>query len=82
MGVVYRAVDELNARIVALKVLSENNSNAAARFGHEARALSQLSHPNIVQYISHGLMLGGEPYLVMEWLEGESLSARLRASAS
>src|SRR5262249_34890757 len=43
----------------------------------EARLLAELRHPAIVRYESHGVTPAGEPYLVMEWLAGETLSERL-----
>ena len=48
-----------------------------ARFDHERRALTRLSHPSIVRYVAHGLSASGQPYLAMEWLEGEDLASRL-----
>src|SRR5262249_11018590 len=43
----------------------------------EARILAELSHPRIVRYIAHGAVPSGEPYLAMEWLDGEDLGAPL-----
>ncbi|UQA58081.1 serine/threonine-protein kinase [Polyangium aurulentum] len=77
MGVVYRARDRHGLTPVAVKLLSDPNPHTAARFDHEARILSELRHPNIVEYVAHGLTHAGVPYIVMEWLEGESLAARL-----
>ncbi|WP_441288249.1 protein kinase domain-containing protein [Sorangium sp. KYC3313] len=77
MGTVYRTVDRASGDVVAVKLLGDLDAQAAARFGHEARALASLDHPHVVRYVTHGVAPTGEPYLAMEWLSGESLSARL-----
>ncbi|WP_394830179.1 protein kinase [Pendulispora rubella] len=80
MGVVYRARDQQrDGSTVALKVLSSTAyvRHLHERFTREADVLSQLRHPGIVSYIDHGTTPQGEPYLVMEWLEGEDLDHRL-----
>jgi serine/threonine protein kinase len=82
MGAVYRALDNTTQELVALKVLHEEASNQLDRFAREAYLLSELKHPGVVRFITHGIFSAGEqgvgqPYLVMEWLEGESLSQRL-----
>jgi serine/threonine protein kinase len=76
MGKVYKAWDERAGKHVALKVLEAKDSSN--RFEREARVLSQLVHPNIVRYVAHGVTPDGQPWLAMEWLEGEDLEARLR----
>jgi serine/threonine protein kinase len=77
MGKVYKAWDEAKQRPVALKVLeSKDTSN---RFEREAMVLSQLVHPNIVQYVAHGVTPKGQPWLAMEWLEGADLEACLKS---
>ena len=76
MGTVYRARDRQRDTIVALKVLSSAGGDVE-RFAVETKILAQLSHPGIVAYVAHGTTESGEPYLAMEWLEGESLSRRL-----
>ena len=80
MGVVYRAHDRLTSAIVAVKVLGRPEQEAAERFRREVRALSHLAHPAIVRYVDSGITKNGEPYLAMEWLEGEDLGARLSRS--
>jgi serine/threonine protein kinase len=62
---------------VALKVLHAEASGQLERFAREGRLLSGLQHRCIVRFISHGFLADGRPYLVMEWLDGESLSERL-----
>jgi hypothetical protein len=75
MGTVYRARDHETGGLVALKVLSAGG--AIARFEEEALLLERLRHPAIVAYVAHGVTAAGEPFLAMEWLEGESLAERL-----
>ncbi|MDI1434004.1 serine/threonine-protein kinase [Polyangium sorediatum] len=77
MGAVYRAHDRATGLPVALKVIHQPAADATRRFDIEARALAELSHPHVVRYVTHGLSEAGFPYLVMEWLEGEDLAARL-----
>jgi serine/threonine protein kinase/tetratricopeptide (TPR) repeat protein len=80
MGVIFRARDIASNQLVAVKVLSRESARAVARFERESRVLaelSQLAHSGIVRYIDQGLAESGEPYLVMEWLEGENLAHRL-----
>jgi serine/threonine protein kinase len=78
MGTVYRATDSLSGRCVALKLLHDAPSaDTARRFTQEAELLSALHHPGIVAYVAHGHSEPGQPFLAMEWLEGEDLSQRL-----
>lgn len=78
MGQVYRAQDTRLARTVAIKILSAEIDSAAAReqFDREARAISSLSGPNICTLYDVGTQ-DGRAYLVMEYLEGETLADRL-----
>ena len=78
MGAVYRARDRLTGAAVAVKLLAKANQRWAERFRREAIALAELAHPAIVRYVAHGVTPAGEPYLAMDWLVGEPLSARLR----
>jgi len=80
MGEVYRARDTRLDRIVAIKILPEHLSSkpeARERFEREARAISSLNHSNICQLHDVGQQ-DGTSYLVMEYLEGETLADRLR----
>lgn len=80
MGEVYRARDTRLDRSVAIKILPAHladRAEAIERFEREARAISSLNHPNICQLHDVGQQ-NGVRYLVMELLEGETLSARLR----
>ena len=83
MGEVYKARDIRLDRIVAVKVLPEHlssNPERRQRFEREARIVSKLNHPCIcvLHDIGHE---GGTDFLVMEYLEGESLAERLRRGA-
>src|ERR1700758_4255347 len=80
MGEVYRARDTRLDRTVAVKILPSHlssNPEAKQRFDREARTISSLSHPNVCQLYDVGSQ-DGTRYLVMEYLEGETLADRLR----
>ncbi|HUB01054.1 MAG TPA: protein kinase [Terriglobales bacterium] len=80
MGEVYRAKDTRLDRTVAVKILPvhlSSNVEAKQRFEREARAISSLSHPNICMLFDVGHQ-NGTDFLVMEYLEGETLADRLR----
>ena len=79
MGVVYRARDTRLDRTVAIKVLPPHlaaNPELRQRFEREARAVAALSHPHICALYDVGRQ-DGIDYLVMEYLEGETLAQRL-----
>lgn len=77
MGAVYLATDQTTGKRVALKVFSRMDEAASRRFEREARTLSELHHPGIVSYVDHGRSEEGQPYLAMEWLEGDNLATML-----
>src|SRR5262245_55628409 len=78
MGEVFRAWDQVLGQAVAVKVLHREHAAGAERFLREGQLLARFSHPSIVRYMAQGTAPSGAPYLVMEWLEGEDLGARLR----
>ena len=83
MGEVYRARDVRLDRIVAIKVLASHLSSSPElkqRMEREARAISSLNHPHICHLYDIGSQ-DGTDYLVMEFLEGETLAERLRKGA-
>ena len=83
MGEVYRALDTRLDRIVAIKILPSHlseNPDAKERFDREARTISSLNHPNICTLYDVGHQ-NGVDYLVMEYLEGETLASRLDKGA-
>jgi eukaryotic-like serine/threonine-protein kinase len=80
MGEVYRARDTRLDRIVAVKILPDHCSDRAElreRFEREARTIASLNHPHICTLYDIGRQ-DGTDYLVMEYLEGETLSERLK----
>ena len=79
MSSVYRAHDRQLERNVALKVLHERlgaDDEHVSRFRHEARAVAQLSHPNVVTVIDR-FEEGGRQYIVFEYVDGENLKQLL-----
>lgn len=80
MGEVYRATDLRLNQQVALKFLPESTASdpdILARFNNEVRIARQVSHPNVCRVYDIG-ELDGQPYLSMEYVDGENLSALLR----
>lgn len=77
MGVVYLAEDQHLARRVAIKFLTSTDHHYRARFIREARAVSALNHPNIAIVHDYGESQAGQPFLVMEYVKGKSLSELL-----
>ena len=82
MGQVYRAVHGSIGQVVAVKVLGRNRAEdprSHERFLKEAKLLSQLQHPGLVQVFDFGQLPSGDSYIMMELLAGESLRTLLRA---
>jgi serine/threonine-protein kinase len=80
MGIVYGAVHPVIGKRAAIKVLNTRfcaDHEALRRFVHEAQAVNTIGHANIVDIFSIGDLGDGRSYLVMEWLQGETLMDRL-----
>jgi hypothetical protein len=84
MGEVFRADDLVLGQSVALKFLPETargNENLLARFYEEVRITREISHPNVCRVYDIG-EAAGQPFLSMEYIDGEDLSSLLRCAAS
>lgn len=77
MGAVYRAVDTKTGRTVALKLLLDADEKSLARFRREARSAAELRHPHIVGLLDFDIDDPNGAYIVMELVDGVSLSALL-----
>jgi eukaryotic-like serine/threonine-protein kinase len=80
MSTVYRAFDTVLERQVAIKIMHReiaSDSDQLERFRREARAVAQLNHPHVVGVIDAGED-DGTPYIVFEYVEGETLKDRIR----
>ena len=81
MGTVYRAVHPAIGKHVAIKVMTPklfDEPESVKRFVAEARAIAAIRHPGIVDIFGFGRVADGRTYLVMEWLDGSSLAARMQ----
>ncbi|MDX2107426.1 MAG: serine/threonine-protein kinase [Candidatus Melainabacteria bacterium] len=81
MGVVYKGKQELMDRIVAIKMLLAhhlNDTHSVKRFLHEGKATCKLKHPHIITVYDYGVSPQGQPYIVMDFLEGVPLSDQIR----
>src|SRR5437762_2537779 len=82
MGSVYRATDLTTGAACAVKMIEARGKKASLtttrRFVREVRALKQIRHPAVVRYIDDGGADEQRPFLVMEWVDGQSLRDRLR----
>ncbi|WP_394832324.1 protein kinase [Pendulispora rubella] len=78
VGIVYRAYDRVSGAWVALKVIAIPGVDAGeeARFYREGRVLAGLVHPAIVRLVAFGQLEEGQPYVAMEWLDGEDIAQR------
>jgi serine/threonine protein kinase len=83
MGTVYVAHDPVLGRMVAIKVFAGDLDmpDARERFSREARAAAALSHPNIVTVYDFG-EFNSQPYIVMEYVPGETLATIIRRKAA
>ena len=80
MGEVYRAWDSVLQRDVAVKILTARDDEMLKRFEREAVVIGRLDNPNVVA--AHDFSLAGEhPYIVMEYLRGETLRERITRGA-
>ena len=82
MGAVFEAVDEQINKHVAIKILHKEhakNPQIALRFVNEAKAITHVDHPGLVQIITHGQLPDGTAYIAMELLKGETLNARMKS---
>ncbi len=77
MAEVFRARDAVSGSPVAIKIIAGERNHRTARFAREIAVLAGLSHPGIVRYVSHGVTPESRLFLAMEWLDGETLDARL-----
>ncbi len=79
-GRVYSAEHPAIGRRVAVKVLRADlasNNEALSRFFNEARAANQIQNEHVVEILDFGQLPSGQPYIIMEWLEGRSLAQLL-----
>ena len=77
MGVVYKAYQRSFQRVVAVKAMRaalNHDRDGMQRFLNEARALATLNHPNIVRTYSLGTTRDKQPYIIMEFIEGQTLA--------
>jgi serine/threonine protein kinase len=83
MSVVYKAEDLLLHRIVAVKLLHSHsalNPQNVLRFRQEAMAASKIDHPNVIRVYEFNVPDEGQPYLVMDFIEGQSLAEFMRTN--
>src|SRR5882724_4677884 len=82
MGAVYEGENVRIHRTVAIKVLHAGvaeNADAVQRFEREAQAAGRIGSEHIVEVLDLGNLPNGDRFLVMEYMDGDSLSARIRA---
>jgi serine/threonine protein kinase len=81
MGAVYKAKHTAIGRFFAVKTLNSRHGEderSLKRFQQEAQAMSVLTHPNLIQISDYGHTEGGQPFFVMEYLEGVSLADHIK----
>ncbi|HMJ16451.1 MAG TPA: protein kinase [Polyangiaceae bacterium] len=76
-GTVYQARDRARGQLVAVKLLRHVQPEHIQRFKREVELLARLDAPGFVRYVGSGVLPGGQPFLITEWLQGEDLDARL-----
>lgn len=77
MSIVYKGLHEMMDRVVAIKMLQSQHVTdqlSIKRFQQEAQAASHLQHPHVITVYDCGVVASGQPYIVMDFLEGMSLS--------
>ncbi len=85
MGMVYKGRHIYMNRLVAIKVLhpeQAKDQSIVARFRKEASALCRFSHPNLVSVFDFGVMNSGEPFMVMDFCDGESLDKLIKRNGN
>ncbi|KAF0247719.1 MAG: serine/threonine protein kinase, partial [bacterium] len=85
IGVVYRAMDEQENRFVAIKILHSlitHDPWIKDKFDKEAQAIIRIKHEGVVTGIEAGKLDDGRPYLVMEYIEGQSLRKPIEQSSN
>ncbi|MDE3007872.1 MAG: serine/threonine protein kinase [Acidobacteriota bacterium] len=78
MSDVYEARDEISATSVAIKIVRSSDPEFARRLAHEVRALESLEHPGLIRLLDTG-EVGDQTFLVMDYVDGPTLSSTLRA---
>src|SRR3990167_5156772 len=81
MATVYKGVQQSLNRPVALKVLRKkllDRSEVKARFEMESLIIARLKHPNIIDVIDRGITIKGQPYFVMQYVEGDDLKTLIK----
>ncbi len=78
-GLIYKVRHPLLDKVVAVKMLHSHlvSDQAVMRFHREAKAASNLSHPNIIVIHDFGVSKHGQPYMIMDFVEGQTLAARI-----
>ena len=85
MGVIYKVRDVHVDRVVALKMLHPHlnlDQHTLLRFQREAQTVARLDHPNIVKMLEFSFSAEGTPYIVMEYVQGESLESVLASEGT
>lgn len=79
-GVVYKAKQKSTGRLVAIKMVSldQVNKESQARFQAEANACSRLVHDHLIKLIDYGIAESGQPYIILEYVDGIDLSELLK----